>query len=136
MTNIAALHELADSHDISIDYIQCPECGSMSLSLDGKCYIGIDKNATDKEELVHTAHELGHCETGSFYNRYSKFNIISKYEYKADKWAIQQLMPIEEFVNAVNEGCTEPWQLADYFGVTEDFVLRAYDIYKAMSMFD
>ncbi len=134
MIDIDALHELADSHNIIIDRIDCPECGSMSISLDGRCFVGIDKDITSIEELVHTAHELGHCETGSFYNRYSKFNVISKYEYKADKWAIQRLIPADELINAVNEGYTEAWELAEYFGVTEPFIHRAYDIYKAMSV--
>ena len=65
-----------------------------------------------------------------------KFNIISKHEYTADKWAVQQLMPADELLSAVSEGYTEAWQLADYFGVTEDFVHKAYKIYKAMSVLD
>lgn len=136
MKKITDLQELAERRGISIDYIDCPECSSMSLTIDGKCYVGIDKDTASRDELVHTAHELGHCETGAFYNRYSKFNVISKHEYTADKWAVQQLMPADELLSAVSEGYTEAWQLADYFGVTEDFVHKAYKIYKAMSVLD
>lgn len=134
MTDISDLRELADKDGIAVDYISCPECGSMSLLLDGKCYVGIDKNAESDKELVCFAHELGHCETGAFYNRYSKFDIISKHEYKADKWAVQRLMPVDELLSAVDKGYTEAWELAEYFGVTEDFVRRAYEIYTAMGV--
>lgn len=136
MKDIADLQDLAESHDISIDYIDCPECTSMSLCLDGKCYVGMDRNTRGNDELVHFAHELGHCETGAFYNIYSKHNVISKYEYKADKWAVQRLMPIDELLSAVEEGYTEVWELAEYFGVTEDFVRRAYEIYTAMGVLE
>ena len=134
MTDISDLRKLADKDGIAVDYISCPECGSMSLLLDGKCYVGIDKNVENDEELVCFAHELGHCETGAFYNRYSKFDVISKHEYKADKWAVQRLMPVDELLSAVDKGYTQAWELAEYFGVTEDFVRRAYEIYTAMGV--
>lgn len=134
MTDISDLKELADKDGIAVDYISCPECGSMSLLLGGSCYIGIDKGAESDKELVCFAHELGHCETGAFYNRYSKFDVISKHEYKADKWAVQRLMPVDELLSAVDKGYTQAWELAEYFGVTEDFVRRAYEIYKAMGV--
>lgn len=31
---------------------------------------------------------------------------------------------------AIKEGNTEPWQLADYFGVEERFVIRAMEYYN------
>ena len=131
MTNFTALQALADEKGITIDRISCPISKSMSLSLDGKCFIGIDKECSGSEELVRTAHELGHCETGAFYNRYSKFNVISKLEYKADKWAVQELVPYDELNDALEKGYTEKWQLAELFGVTEEMIERAVYIYKA-----
>jgi hypothetical protein len=132
MTDITALHALADERGITIDRISCPKSKSMSLSMNGSCFIGIDKDCTGSEELVLTAHELGHCETGAFYNRYSKYNVISKLEYKADKWAVQELVPYDELMSAVEKGYTEKWQLAELFGVTEQLIERATYIYKAM----
>lgn len=132
MTDITALHALADDHNITIDRITCPKSKSMSLSMNGNCYIGIDKDCIGSEELARTAHELGHCETGAFYNRYSKHNVISKLEYKADKWAVQELVPYDELREAFEKGYTEKWQLAELFGVTEQLIERAVYIYKAM----
>ena len=42
------------------------------------------------------AHELGHCETGSFYNRYAKLDVRQQHENRADKWAIRRLVPMAE----------------------------------------
>jgi len=42
---------------------------------------------TDVVELYQLAHELGHCECGAFYNRYSPFDLVGKHERRADCWA-------------------------------------------------
>ncbi len=135
MTQLKDLYEVADRDGIEVLKIDCPKCGSISLMTDDKqCYIGIDSNAfeSNAEEVVRLAHELGHCERGAFYNIHSSFDIREKHEYRADKWAIQQLMPYDEIIQACKSGYVECWQLADYFGVTEDFVHRAFSIYQNM----
>lgn len=122
---------IARNEGIEILEFRCPESGSMSyMSKRCNCYIGIDsKDKTEQEIVVHKAHELGHCMTGSFYNKYAKFDLVSKHEYKADKWAIKKLTPKDELVEAMEIGYTETWQLADYFEVTEDFVIKALKFY-------
>ncbi len=85
---------------------------------------------TVAEEKVHLAHELGHCETGSFYNIYSSLDIREKQERRADGWAVLKLMPFCDFKNALSLGFTEIWELAEYFEVTEEFVLKAIKYYR------
>ncbi len=91
---------------------------------------------TAAEERVHLAHELGHCETGSFYNVYSTLDIRGKQERRADGWAISRLMPFYELKNALNAGITEVWELAEYFDVTEDFIHKAVRYYREKNIFD
>ena len=45
--------------------------------------------------------------TGSFYNLYSKFDIRSQHEYRADKWAIEKYLPFDELVSVIKHGITE-----------------------------
>ena len=125
------LDHIAEDEDITVLNTNCPECGSISLmTSEGNCYIGIDnKEMTKAEELVHMAHELGHCVTGSFYNRYSKFDIISKHEYCANKWAIKKLIPKDELISAFESGIMEIWELAEHFGVTEEFMIQTCEFY-------
>ena len=93
---------------------------------DGSCAIGLDpwKMCSLAEETVCLGHELGHCNTGSFYNRYAKLDIRKKHENRADKWEIKRLIPVDDLDEAVAEGHTEIWDLAEYFGVTEDFMRK------------
>ena len=50
-------------------------------------------------------------------------------EYRANKWAIKKLAPKDEMITAMKDGNTEIWQLAEYFGITEDMVKFAMWVY-------
>lgn len=132
MKSILSLYQYAEKRNIEIVTFPLPETASMSIEAEsGACYIGIDYRRIENEtdERVHLSHELGHCVTGSFYNRYAKMDIRQKHENRADKWAIRKLIPVEKLDTAVAEGHTELWDLADYFGVTEDFIKKAVCYY-------
>lgn len=130
-------HELdmiADEHCITVMNVSCPASGSISIMSDnGSCYIAIDNNTTSNEQLVRKAHELGHCITGSFYNRYSRLDIISRHEYRADRWAIKKLVPEDELEQCFKQGITEIWELAEYFGIPEEFMIKACKLYGFLS---
>ena len=89
--------------------------------------IAIDpgKLTGQSDERNKLAHELGHCITGSFYNIHAAVDSRRRHENKADKWAVRHLVPVADLDDAVAEGCTELWELAEKFGVTEDFVRNA-----------
>ncbi|MGN0968851.1 MAG: ImmA/IrrE family metallo-endopeptidase [Oscillospiraceae bacterium] len=80
---------------------------------------------TGAEELVTVAHEGGHISTGATHKVDSPYDLVEKHEYKADKWAIRRLIPEDALDEAVADGCTELWQLAEHFGVTEEFMKKA-----------
>lgn len=71
---------------------------------------------------------MGHCETGAFYNEHS-LELRSRMEYRADKWAIKKLVPENELIEAFEEGILEIWELAEHFGVTEEFMIKACEFY-------
>lgn len=126
------LYEQAERDGIDVDWF--PLCQGKSLSVHssgGYDCIAIDpwKMNTIAEETVCLAHELGHCETGAFYNPYTPFDVVKKHENRADKWAIKKLVPEEEFRDQLESGNREVWCLADHFGVTEDFIKKAVCYY-------
>lgn len=121
------MYDLAERDGISIICCDLPENKSVSIP----SYIGIDPFSieTTAEERTHLAHELGHCETGSFYSTFSPLDIRAKHEYRANVWAAKQLIPVNEFYRAIDEGLTQAWELAEYFNVTEDLIKFAADYY-------
>lgn len=132
MFNVSALYEIANEQNIRVLEYSMPFNESMSVMDDaGQCFIGIDPDTRDGsiQERVHLAHELGHCVTGSFYNRYSNFDCRQRHENRANKWAIRQLITAEELDQAVAEGHTEVWDLAELFGVTDQFMRKAICLY-------
>ena len=130
--DIPKLYALAEQENIAVWAFPLPNTGSMSvMDEQGRCFIGMDAGVLDgaAQERVHLGHELGHCVTGSFYNRYAAVDCRQRHENQANKWAVQFLIPVDDLDQAVAEGCTEIWELADRCGVTEDFVRKAVCYY-------
>ena len=126
--DIQSLYAIAQEQNIEVLEFDLKETESMSIMLDsGACFVGIDGSVRDNgvQERVHLAHELGHCITGSFYNRFATIDHRQRHENVANKWAVEQLIPMDDLDQAIADGCTELWDLADRFGVTEDFVRKA-----------
>lgn len=106
------------------------ETPSFSLQTNKRCYIAIDQRLNVQQEREALAHELGHCEYGGFYNRYSRYDIRAKAERRADKWAFARLVPYGRLMQAVRHGVTEVWDLAELFDVSCEFMQRAIAYYK------
>ena len=135
--NLTELYSLADEDNIIIDEFPMQTRKAFSvMDLDGDCYIAIDPFQLEsaQEERIVLAHEIGHCETGSFYNRYATCDIRKKHENRADKWSIKHLVPKEELEEAVSAGFTEIWQLAEYFDVPCEYMARACHWYRYHNM--
>lgn len=121
--HLAELYRCARQNNIPILRYPLPRCGSMSLP----GVIGMDSRVCDggARETVHLSHELGHCLTGSFYNRYTPYDVRRRHENRADKWAVRSLIPAPELDEAIASGHTQMWELAEHFGVTEEFMRKA-----------
>ena len=58
----------------------------------------------------------------------------ARHENRADKWEIELLIGREALEMAVAAGHTEVWDLAEYFGVTEEFMKKAILWYQKGSL--
>lgn len=128
MKDLLYLYRVAERKNIPVIRFPLPENGSLCVQDDsGNCFIGMDDTALDSgtQERVHLAHELGHCLRGAFYNRHAVCDVRRKQENRADKWAIEHTISVDELDDAIAEGCTEIWSLAERFGVTEEFMRKA-----------
>jgi len=123
----SALYDLAQKQNIPVLTYPMPYNGSMSVMEDGQCFVGMDGSVCDGGalETVHLAHELGHCLTGSFYSIHTAVDSRLRHEVRADKWAIERLIPVEALDDAIASGIHTTWELAEHFGVTEAFIRKA-----------
>ena len=87
-------------------------------------FMDFDNIASSCEEAAVVAHEGGHASTGATHKVCSPFDLVGKHEYKAWKWAVQNYITVEDLDEAVAEGHTELWDLAEHFGTTEDFMRK------------
>lgn len=94
--------------------------------------IFLDKRrlTTRSEEYTALGHEVAHYDTGTTHAVSSPFDLVAKHEYRANKSEIRARVPKAEFDAALARGVTEPWELADYFGVTEPFMRTAMIWYR------
>lgn len=127
------LYDRAQQQGIEIDNFTMREIVSVSFP---ENWIAIDtrKIKTGAEEKVVLAHEIGHCETGSFYNIHSPFDLRERHEYKANKRSYQILIPHAELKAAVKKGLTEIWELAEYFDVPCEYMQKAAEYWRQVEM--
>ena len=129
--NILELYDFAEENSIEVDNFALKEVKSMAVKAADIHAIAIDEEQFESSTELKTAlaHELGHHATDSFYNVNNHLDVRSKHEYRADKWAVQQLTPKQDMISALKSGVTEVWELAEYFEVTEELIKRAMWIY-------
>lgn len=127
---ISAL-EYATSQDIDIDWLPLSSLDALSIEHKGEYAIVLDPNKIESsaDENTKLAHELGHCLYGGFYSSTTPLYTREKHEYKANVWAVKFLVPWDELHEAIHNGITEPWELAEYFSVTEAFINLALEYY-------
>ena len=132
MTDLMGLYRLAEEQGVTVDCFRLGARESISIQEGEECFIAIDpfRLSSSQDEKMKLALELGHCVTGSFYNRYSGLDVRQKHENAADKWAIEEVIGEDELNEAVSAGNTEVWQLAEYFNVSEAFMKKAVCWYK------
>ena len=129
---LTELYDISESENVPVYSFQMNECESISVLQDGNCFVAIDpmKLQSETEEKEKLSHELGPCATGAFYNRYAACDIREKHERRANIWSIKKLIPKDELLKALDDCfCANRFELAEHFGVSEDFMQMALDYY-------
>ena len=129
MTRLQGLYETADGLGLQSCYFPMGQITAISTP-DGFIGMDVDKLENTAEETVCLAHEMGHCLTGSFYTVESSLCQQRRCEERADRWAMGQLVPLEELKGLLKRGVTRPDELAEHFGVPEQFLRKCVQFYK------
>lgn len=115
------------------DYIPINETGSIpkfmsGFYMNGEIFINSNRPTTTKLETL--AEELAHHEI-TYGNILDDKDIQNKkYELKARRLAYEILIPLKELISAYLQDVHNLYELADYFEVSESFVLQTLNHYK------
>jgi hypothetical protein len=126
------LYDDAQQNGIYIIYCPLGDMPSIIAETGNRVGIGLNYNVilSTIEELYRLAHEVGHYHSGTYYKFTSSLQIRGQMEYRADAWMVNFLIPLADLRQAIDEGYSEVWELAEYFNVPESVVLRAAEIYR------
>lgn len=93
--------------------------------------IAVHADAGEVEKLCILAEELGHHHTGTGNAIDPQDPNARREEKRARRWAHKKLIPLPDLLAATIrcEG-TERWELAEYLGVTDEFLCEALTAYK------
>lgn len=127
------LYKIAERDGITVDRFLLGSNKSVSVLMGKRLFVGLDGGIDGADEKVCLAHELGHCETMSFYNIYSPLDVRGKHERRANIWAIKKLIPKTKYYWALRHGYEDIYSLAEYFGVTPEFALKTAEYYGALT---
>lgn len=140
MDKLDELYALAENEDIQIHKINLANKKGVSIKLDAKKYIGINKNIKLKnEELSILSEEMGHCVTDMFYmlkvenNRLQRMN-VSRVEHFAHLWALKHLVPVDELTASLKDTRGDLWLTAEDLSVSHDLVLEAIEYYESVNL--
>ena len=134
--NIDRVYEKILNNNIKIFPFGVKEIKSVSLETNNSYGIFINHNEikdSDEEFMVAT-HEYGHCMTGSTHPPYSPLDIVAKHEYRADRKAVLDFLPIDRIKSAIKDGCRSAYEFSEYLDIPEQFVIKAFKHYTAMDL--
>lgn len=127
MDRVLALYRYAEQHNIDITKLSMRRAKSLSAPIFDGYVVALDpgKIKTIAEEYCALVHEIkGHCDNHAFYNQFASCDIKAKKENIADRAAIEYTLTADDLDAAVADGYTTIWDLAEHFGVTEDFMRK------------
>ena len=97
----------------------------------GRCAWSVSERGINGAEYRgRLGHEMGHCETGAFYTRFSAPSARGKCEELAERWQIRNMLPRSALRAAMRQGARTSWELAEFFDLPEPLILRAVAYYR------
>lgn len=131
--DVVSLYRLAEAEEVPVYwYIMDSALESVVVELSpGQTAIALDplKFKDLGDEKYKLAHELGHSLTGSLYRRDTPLDEKGRNEQRADRWAIEHLLPFSALEAAVRDGRTRLSELAELFQLPQTLIEKAVAYY-------
>ena len=126
---IEQLYEIAGNQGISIYDFPMLELRAVSL-YGGHIAIDRRKCSSDTEYKCVLAHEIGHCQTNSFYTVNTQRCDRELCERHANRFAVELLVPLDDLKRAMHRGLLFAEILVRIFDVTPEFIRMVLELYE------
>ena len=123
MDKISKLTQFADENSIGLFYRNIPQ--TKSFSLPGCVVLDTDYIYHPGQETVALAYGIASCYYENFYNTSSSKLDRRRADVKNSKFSFAHVLPHESIMEAVEEGYTEPYEIAKHFSLPVRFVAAA-----------
>ena len=109
-----------------IPYTGCPQAAA-TIRDEGFYAVFLDFSKIMSTRLLRgvCAHELGHVATGALHKVSSPYELVERSEYRANRYMAENFLTEEAFREAFAAGCSQLWELAEYFDLPEQDVKNA-----------
>ena len=127
MVELSAIYQDAQAAGAQIYPYNIGFADAATIELNGQygIFLDFDRFSTKSDFFWALIHEVSHCATGCTHRVSSEYDLVARHEYKANRRAIETYLPLDALRGAMRAGYTEPWQLAEYFGLPEAAVRLA-----------
>ena len=134
--NIDEVYKKIQDNGIEVMHFGLANIKSVSVEADNRYGIFLNHKEIESfdEEFIVAKHEYGHCVTGSTHPPCSPLDIVAKHEYRADRKAVLDFLPIDRIKVAIKYGCRTVYEFSEYLDMPEQFVLKAFQHYNAMEL--
>lgn len=120
---------LSENREVHIDTVKFTSDNIKGLYMDGNIALSNKLKTTSEKKCV-LAEELGHhyTTTGNILDQKKSNN--RKQERIARMWAYNKLLGFDALIDAFEHCCRNRYEVAEYLGVTEQFLLDSINAYS------
>lgn len=134
METLFKIYEYLYNLDVKIFSRDLHDMPAVTIEVNRKYAIFFDPNAIHSlaDETCIVAYAAGYIMTGTTYKVDTPYDLVATHEEQASRWAIQHVVPYDEYIRALQNGICEIWDLAEHFGVNESFIQKVIHYYQML----
>ena len=131
MSSLSAVYQDVRQLGITLILYSIGFTDAATLEMDGRygIFLDFEQFETMADYTAALAHEVGHCATGATHAVRSPFELIARHEHRANRWHYERYLPFSYLKSLMEQGYTEPWQLAEVSGWPESTIRAALHYY-------
>lgn len=133
MFQLSDFYNYCEQNDVGVIVFDRLPAKAVTIRYNDHMDVGLNPRLLMTTRLLRGAayHESGHLHTGCLHKVDSPYELVERMEYRANADSVQRFLPMEELMDAMRNGYSEPWQLAEYFDLPQSDIEKALHYWTA-----